>query len=281
MRGLPKITAAVLAVTMMLLGTGCSYLRARDQLNKGIANYRAAKFAMAVENFKTAMELDPGWETPQVYLATAYISQWIPGAESPENIDFANKAKAEFMKVLDRNPQEDTALGYMAMLAYSQATTGSLSAEERIAKLDEASEWHKKRIAAAPNKDAYYNLAVINYQKWSPVWLSTRASLKMRSDEAGPFKDAKIRADLKAKYATIVEDAIGYLEKALELNPEYVDAMTYKGILIRQQADLLDNAEDYKLAIASADEWQDKSMNTRKMIAERAAKKASGGIHTE
>jgi tetratricopeptide (TPR) repeat protein len=281
MRRLPKLTAAVLAVSMMLLGTGCSYLRARDQLNKGIANYRAAKFSLAVENFKTAMELDPAWETPQVYLATAYISQWIPGAESPENIDFANKAKAEFLKVLEKNPQEDTALGYMAMLAYSQATTGLGTSEERLAKLDEAADWHKKRIAAAPNKDAYYNLAVINYQKWSPVWLSTRASLKMRSDEPGPFKDPKLRAEMKEKYATIVDDAIGYLEKALELNPEYVDAMTYKGILIRQRADLLDNSDEYKAAIVAADEWQDKSMNTRKMIAERAAKKAGGGIHTE
>jgi tetratricopeptide (TPR) repeat protein len=272
---------AILAATLMLFGSGCTYLRARDHLNKGIASYRAAKYADAVEHFKQAMELDPDWDTPQVYLATSYMSQWIPGAESQENLEYAAKARAEFLKVLERNPNEETALGYLAMLSYNQATTGQLTPEEKEAKLNEAAEWHKKRIAVRPVKEAYYSLAVIDYQKWSPAWLSARASLRMRSDDPGPLKDKKVREELKAKFTPILEDGIQNLEKALEIDPEYVDAMAYMNLLIRQRADLNDTADVYKTEIASADNWLDKAMSTRKMLAERASKKAAAGIHQE
>lgn len=280
MRRLP-IYPAILAAVLMLLGTGCQYLRARDHLNKGIAAYRAAKYKDAIEHFKAAMQLDPDWETPQVYLATSYMSQWIPGAESQENLEYAAKARAEFLKVLERNPNEETALGYLAMLSYNEATSGRITPEEKEAKLNEAAEWHKKRIAVRPVKEAYYSLAVIDYQKWSPAWLAARASLKMRSDDPGPLRDRKVREELKAKFTPVLDDGIQNLEKALELDPEYVDAMAYMNLLVRQRADLNDNAETYKAEIAKADEWLDKAMSTRKMLAERAAKKAAAGIHQE
>ena len=59
-----------------------------------------------MEHFKEAIALDPTNPNAQLYLATAYMSQWIPGAESPENDEMANKAKDEFMKVLDQDPNE-------------------------------------------------------------------------------------------------------------------------------------------------------------------------------
>jgi len=277
----PTYTAALLAGVMILFGSGCNYLRARDHLNKGIASYRAAKYSDATENFKQAMELDPGWDTPQVYLATSYMSQWIPGAESPENLKFATQAKAEFMKVLEKTPNEPTALGYLAMLAYNQAITSQLSPEERNAKLDESAEWHKKRLAVAPNKEAHYSLAVIDYQKWSPVWLAARASLKMRSEDPGPLKDAKVRADLKQRYLPMLDDGIEHLKMALEIDPEYVDAMSYINILIRQRADLLDTPDEYRAEVVVADNWLDKAMNMRKVLAERTNKKAAAGVHQD
>jgi len=273
---------ALLAATMLLAGSGCTYLKARDHLNKGIASYRGAKYADAVEHFKAAMELDPNWSTPQVYLATSYMSQWIPGAESPENLEFASKAKAEFLKVLERDPKEETALGYLAMLSFNQATTGQMTPEQKEAKLNESAEWHRKRNEVKPNKEAYYSLAVIDYQKWSPVWLQARASLKMRSGDPGPLKDKKIREDLKARFEPILDDGIQNLQKALEIDPDYVDAMSYINILIRQKADLLESTDEYKTQIVTADNWLDKAMNTRKILAEKANKKAAqGGIHTD
>jgi len=115
MRRLPTLSAALLAAAMILAGTGCSYLKSRDHINQGIASYRNAKYSDAVDHFEQAIKLDPQNPTPQLYLATAYMVQWIPGAESPENLELARvKAQAavknsmEFRKEkLDRLPLAD------------------------------------------------------------------------------------------------------------------------------------------------------------------------------
>ena len=72
---------AVLAFT----GSGCNKLKARNQLNTGVQAFKNAQYAEAVENFKKAVDLDPNFPPARLYLATAYMQQYIPGAESPEN----------------------------------------------------------------------------------------------------------------------------------------------------------------------------------------------------
>ena len=89
---------------LTLLGTGCNNLKSRDDLNQGVASYKNAKYSDAVSFFQEAISLDPNNPNARVYLATAYMMQWIPGAESPENLQFATKAKDEFGKVLTRIP---------------------------------------------------------------------------------------------------------------------------------------------------------------------------------
>ena len=48
MRRLP-LTAAIFTATLALFGSGCGYLKARDELNKGVASMRGAKFKDAAE----------------------------------------------------------------------------------------------------------------------------------------------------------------------------------------------------------------------------------------
>ncbi len=61
-----------------------SSLSARDQLNKGVAAFKNAQYPEAVEHFKTAVDLDPNFPTARLYLATAYMQQYIPGADRPK-----------------------------------------------------------------------------------------------------------------------------------------------------------------------------------------------------
>ena len=92
----------ILAVAALaVLATSCNQLRARDQLNKGVRAFTNAQYPDAVENFKKAVELDPGFTTARAYLATAYMQQYIPGADSPENNKMAQAAFDNFKKVLD------------------------------------------------------------------------------------------------------------------------------------------------------------------------------------
>src|SRR5277367_1065950 len=99
-------TVLLLAVVSASLaaGAGCDKLRARDKLNKGVNAYKNAQFDEAIEDFKASKEFDPTLTNAQLYLATAYASQYIPGAPSPENIKNGEQALAEFKNILDTDP---------------------------------------------------------------------------------------------------------------------------------------------------------------------------------
>ena len=272
-----SMAIAALAVATGLT-TGCEKLRARDHLNQGVASFKNAKYNDAVEHFKQAIALDPNYDVAQLYLATAYMSQWIPGAESPENIRMAQMATDGFKEVLNKNPKDTTALASLASIAYQQAS--SLPPDQKAAKLDEAANWNKKLIEFDPkNKEAFYYLGVISWAKWYPQWITARLNVHMKPEDPGPLKDKKAKAELATQYTSIIDDGIANLNKALEIDKEYEDAMVYLSLLIREKADLLDSADDYKKQIEIADGWQQKALDTKKLKASRQP--AANGITAE
>src|SRR5579862_1268422 len=205
MRRFPTLSAAMLAAVIVLTGTGCSCLKSRDHLNKGIVAYGSARYGEAIEHFKQSIALDPTNLNPREYLATAYMVQWTPGSDSPENNELAKKAKEGFMDVLSHDPKDKTALASLAMIAYNEA--GSLPTDQKAAKFDESASWQKKRLEVDPNeKEAYYSLGVIAYGKWIPAIMGARSQLKMKPEDPGPLKDKKVKAELKEKYGAIVDE---------------------------------------------------------------------------
>src|SRR5580698_873514 len=89
------------AVLFALLSTALCAQDSRETLNRGIGAFKAARYGEAVEFFQQAVSLDPNAVNPHLYLGTAYMSQWIPGAASPENLAFARSAETEFKRVLE------------------------------------------------------------------------------------------------------------------------------------------------------------------------------------
>jgi tetratricopeptide (TPR) repeat protein len=184
-------------------------------------------------------------------------------------------AKDEFLKVLEKKPDDTTALASLASLSYNQAS--SLTGEQKAKKFDEAADWYKKLIVADPkNKEAYYSLGVIAWAKWYPALMTARAELRMKPEDPGPVKDKKVKDELKEKYAAMVDDGIANLQKALDLDKEYDDAMAYMNLLIRERADLVDNPDEYKKQIEVADSWVQKALDTKKLKAARTP--TTGGI---
>ena len=98
----------VFAVAVVLVASfavaGCDKLKARDLLNKGVNAYKSAQFDVAIEDFKQAKDLDPTLTNAQLYLATAYASQYIPGAPSADNIRNGEQAITEFKLILQNDP---------------------------------------------------------------------------------------------------------------------------------------------------------------------------------
>src|SRR6201992_1672771 len=102
---------AIAAMLFVVTGlAGCSKLKARDLLNKGVAAFKNGQSDAAIEDFKEAKEADPELLNARLYLATAYASLYIPGAPSPENLARGNQAVAEFKQVLDKDQNNLSAI---------------------------------------------------------------------------------------------------------------------------------------------------------------------------
>src|SRR5271166_3838461 len=241
-----RALAAVIALSLAV--AGCDKLKSRDELNQGVQAYKNTKYPEAAEHFKKAVTLDPTNINGRLYLATSYMTQYIPGAASPENLALATEAKKQFMTVLETkgNETDKTALASLASLIYQQAQ-GIPDLDGKLKKLDESKEWYLKLIAADPqNKEGFYSLRVIDWLKWYAAWMKARADLGLKPEEPGPLKDKKVKADLQAQYSAVIDDGIKNLQKSLDIDPNYDDAMAYMNLLIREKADLDDSADQYK-----------------------------------
>lgn len=267
------LTAALALALTLVFSSGCEKLRARDHLNKGVQAFRNTKYSDAVDHFKQAIELDPTFPTARLYLAIAYFQQWVPGAPSPENEQMLNAAKDQFNQVLEKDPNNTVALAYMAQLTYSE-TQGIADLDQKVKKLDEARAWYERLVKADPrSKDGFYSLGVITWAKWYPTLQSARAKSGMRPEEPGPLKDKKAREELRAKYWDMINDGIANLNRAIEIDPRYDEAMAYLNLLYRERADLAATPEEYKADVGQADMWLQKTLTTRK-------EKAGLGVET-
>jgi TonB family protein len=227
-------------------------------MDRGVQEFQAAHYAAAVAAFERAVAIDASNVNGQLYLATAYMQQFIPGAESAKNQRLADAARMHFLRVLDLDRSNVVAL----------ASIASLFLNER--KWDDALQWYEKLVAVEPNNaHAYYSMGFIGWSKWYPAYGKARADLGMRQEEPGPIKDADVRADLTARYGPVIDSGLRALEKALEIRPDYDDAMAYMNLLVRERADLRDSAEECQRDVAIADEWVNKALATKRAKAER------------
>src|SRR5438445_182943 len=105
-KNLKLLTLAAVALALVC-SVGCDKLRARDQLNKGVESYKNSHFEQAIDHFQQAVQLDPSLTNARMYLATAYVSLYIPGVDSPDNLRNAQQAIDQYQKVLDDKPTRE------------------------------------------------------------------------------------------------------------------------------------------------------------------------------
>src|SRR6202453_4894206 len=164
--------ALVALVVLAFAASGCSKLKARDLLNKGVAAFKNGQSDAAIEDFKEAKEADPELLNARLYLATAYASLYIPGAPSPENLARGSQAVTEFKEVLDKDPNNLSAIDGIGSILFQMA--GQPFDEK---KFEESKSYHQRHIQLKPeDPEPYYWIGVID---WT---LAFRANGEMRLD---------------------------------------------------------------------------------------------------
>ena len=82
--------------------SSCNQLKARDQLNKGVQAFNRRPICRRPSSAsRPPSNSIPDFSAARLYLATAYMQQYIPGADSPrEQCRWRTAAIDNFMKVL-------------------------------------------------------------------------------------------------------------------------------------------------------------------------------------
>jgi tetratricopeptide (TPR) repeat protein len=264
-----RITAlAVAAAGMVLSMGGCNRLQARDQLNKGVESYKAARYEEAIGHFQKATELDPSLPMAKSYLATALAQNVVPGLTTPDNLKNAQQAIGIFQEVLNKEPKDVNSLKQIAAIYFS------------IKNFDQAKEYQKRVLAVDPkDPEAAYTIGVIDWTLAHENTLKALASANMNDDGEGNTKaPKKVLEQIKEQNTPLVTEGLQYLNQALANRANYDDAMSYLNLTYRRKADI-DYADPgaVKADVAAAKEWSSKAMGTRKANEEKK-NKGPGGI---
>jgi tetratricopeptide (TPR) repeat protein len=268
-RALLQALACAAAVLVVVGVSGCNKLKARDLLNKGVNAFKNGQYDEAIEDFKQAKELDPTLMNARLYLATAYASQYIPGAPSEANTRLGNQAIAEFKDVLSIDPNNLSAIDGIGSIVFQMAGT-----PYDPKKFEESKSYHDKHIALKPNDpEPYYWVGVIDWTLAFRTNNELRAeynknNIKKQVRDTDPLPPS-VRAQYTAKYGSLVDEGIGDLKKAIELRPDYDDAMAYLNLMYRRKADMVESADQRDDLLKQADALVDKVKEIKQKRAEQ------------
>ncbi len=247
------------ALLLALGASSCDKLKARDHLNKGVNNFRNAQFQPAIMHFKEAVRLDPSLLNARLYLATAYAQQYVPGAESEENLKTAQEAIDAFQDVLKQDPGNLTAIASIAQIYFS------------MKKFDEAKEYNERRIKLEPNNpEPYYWIGVLDWGVCFPRAQTLRMdhNLATPKDPAHPSDlppiPEKLRKPLADQNGPLVEEGLNALKKSLELKPNDSDSMVYLNLMLRQKSEIDPDDATRAADLKEAEGWVDKAVAARK-----------------
>ena len=263
------------AVALALLSSlGCDKLKARDQLNKGVKAYKDNHYEQAIDHFQQSVRLDPSLINARMYLATAYVSQYIPGVDDPENLRTAQSAIDEYQKVIAMNPSRDQKVNSAKGIAYLYLN---------MKKWDDAKKYYRMASDLDPNDpEPYYSVGVIDWTACYQPRMEERAKLGMKPEEhlsASNKDQKKVCEMLKDKNTPAIQEGIDSLNKAIQLRPDYDDAMAYMNLMYREKADVeCDDQAGRTDDLKTADHWVDETLRVKKAKAEKAAQSQSGGI---
>jgi tetratricopeptide (TPR) repeat protein len=263
-----RISTSAALLLVLASTVGCTKLRARDQLVKGVSAFKMGQYEQAVSHFQQSVALDPDYDSAHLYLATAYAQQVVPNLDTPDNIKVANLALDGFNFVLSKKPND---LGALQQIA---------SIHRNIKQFDLAKADEIKILSIKPDDaNANYTIGVIDWQAADKNSTTVLAADGMQVDKPGQKIPPPVCSKLQSMNSADLDEALKYLQAAVNINPNFDDAMQYLNLVYRRKAEIeCGNDAAAKADLEQADMWVQKSMGARKANELAKEKKAGGGI---
>jgi tetratricopeptide (TPR) repeat protein len=265
---LPAIFLVALAILLVsLLSVGQEAATSASELQRGVESYKSSRYEEAARHFQKAVELDGSNINARLYLATAYMTQYIPGVETPENTQIAVKAIEQYQHVLDADAEKTQRVNSAKGIAYLYLN---------MKKFEDSKHYYQVASGIDPDDpESFYSLGVIDWTQCYVPRMEARAKLGLRPEENLNAKDPeqkRVCDELRAKDMPMVEHGIESLHKAIELRPDYDDAMAYMNLMYREKADReCGDPSTREQDLKTADDWVDKTLAVKKAKAEKVS----------
>jgi tetratricopeptide (TPR) repeat protein len=263
-RPTPILLALFLTATPLL--TGCYKVQARAELKKGNALYANESYREALQEFEKGLELDPTVTFAWRSVGLTALALFKPGDETPENKEFADKAIEAFQKYLADYPDDDKVRDYLLSTyvnthRYDDALT-AIDKMEAAAKTPEAKaklEGSKISLLIQADRldDAWKLVQGYNGPTKEELLYTVGQAYWNKSFHADATVDPTVRAQW-------VETGMTALTQAMQIKPQYFEAMVYTNLLYREKAKMTEDATQRAEYITQAEEWTKKAVELRK-----------------
>jgi tetratricopeptide (TPR) repeat protein len=286
-------------------------LKAQKAYKEANDLYRAQDWKAAAAKYEYALQADPKKTEIYFFLGNSYDNMFkVSRVGEPENDAAIQKAIANYEKAAERAPDpliKKRALQYLVSAYGSEKLNDPSKAEpivqkmvnlepndpenyfalakiyEEAGKYDDAEQALMKAVAAKPNDAAVYSSASNFYNRQGnfdkTIEMLNKAAELDPNNPSGyqlvaamywekASKDHRLSEQQKRAY---VESGLKNSDKALSLNPSYVDALVYKGLLIRVIADIEKDRKKQVEMLDEAASLQKKALELRKTKATGAS----------
>jgi tetratricopeptide (TPR) repeat protein len=212
----------------------------------------------AIDNYRKAADKnsDKQWKKSSLeYLAAAYGS---------DKLNDAAKAEPIYKEIIALDPQEPT--NYMALAKLYEDSGRYDDAEAQYAKAKEVKPNDTSVLAAEAgfyNRQGDFPKTIVALEKVTELEPNNPEGYHRVAtfywEKAN--KDYRLSAADKRDY---IMKGLAMEDKALSLNPDYMEAMTYKNILLRMQANTEKDPAKQKDLLNEADKLRNKVMDAQK-----------------
>jgi tetratricopeptide (TPR) repeat protein len=212
----------------------------------------------AIENYKKSAEVE---KDPKI---KKLAMEYLVAAYGPDKLNDPSQAEPILRRMIELEPNEPANYTYLSRIYeengdYDQAEQLLVKAREmkpndagvyvtlaafynRQGQFDKTMEALHSRAEKEPNNpEAYYTIATYYWEK--------------------AYRDFTTSEADKIKFVTAGNEAI---DKAIKLKPDYHEALTYKGLLLRVQANLEKNPARQQALIKEADQFRDRAVEVQK-----------------
>lgn len=257
----PELARRFLLLCAAVSAFGCSELRARQLAREGNRHFQDGNYAAAADSYSAAEQLYP-LAVISFNKGLACRQMMVPGAKSPENERATRCALDSFRRLEQQSPGdpraeqlyqqtlfdadrfEALAQLYTAQLQKNPADPAALNGLIQVysssGRWDDTLHWTIERAKRSPHDaEAHYAVGVLIYTRLFEKGGGAEQATYDPRPQAAQSKPPPMTnpGDITGEArVALAEQGIEFLKQALEIRPGYPEALTYLGLLYRQES---------------------------------------------